>query len=86
MSQDSAATKVEKHHHHGRLAQDVLEIPRIPLDLWKYKTPIAIQWTILFISSCVIPIVFYFTLLHVAHLKLWKGMVFEIDRQFHELM
>ena len=44
-------------------------IPRIPLNPWSHKLSIALPWSILFTSSCILPILLYFLLAHVAHLK-----------------
>ena len=48
-------------------------VPRISLNLRDHKLPIAINWVILFISSGVLPILLYFVLRYVAHLKLGIG-------------
>jgi hypothetical protein len=43
--------------------------PQIPLKLSSRKLPITITWYILFTSSSVLPILLYFFLKDVAHLK-----------------
>jgi hypothetical protein len=48
-------------------------LPKIDLNLWNHKTAIAIHWTILFVSSGVLPIVLYFALRYGAHLALGTG-------------
>jgi hypothetical protein len=50
-------------------------LPKLDLNLWDHKTSIAINWTILFITSGVMPIVLYFALRYAAHLELGTGTV-----------
>lgn len=52
------------HHQHDQQNESnaVPKIPRLPLDLSKKKLPIALYWTPIVLTSCILPIVGYFAL------------------------
>jgi hypothetical protein len=63
------ATRIENAH---QLTND--QIPRIPLDLREHKVSIGVTWSILLLSSGILPVILYFVLRYGANLKLQIGM------------
>ena len=59
-----------------------MAVPTIHFDLREHKRAIAVTWTILFLSSALIPVVLYFALRYGAQLELHIGELLSYNFKF----